>query len=244
MSIAIFGLIGRSLKHTFSPGYFAEKFDLLELDDHRYTIFEFAEAEQIKSLKDRSDIKGLNVTIPYKEMVMQHLDHIDPDAASVGAVNTIKIVDGKWIGYNTDVLGFEDMLLDIQVGRTHIHKALILGSGGASKAVQFVCEKHGIDHTIISRSGQTNYENLSDELLSSSYLIVNTTPLGMYPHVNQKPNLNYRQISTEHSCIDLIYNPEKTLFLNECESHGATIKNGYQMLVSQAEHSWKIWNQD
>jgi shikimate dehydrogenase len=243
MSGKLFGLIGRTLKHTFSPSYFTDKFKLLDLEGYNYTIFEFENPENIAELKTRPEIAGLNVTIPYKESILLHLDAITEDAFNIGAVNTVKVVDGHWAGYNTDVMGFSDMLSSVQKGRPAMKKALILGSGGASKAVQYVCEKRKISYQVISRKGKHNYESLTKEIVQDVDLIVNTTPLGMYPNVDEKPNLDYNHISEKHSCIDLIYNPEKTLFLKECEANGALIKNGHEMLIGQAEHSWKIWNQ-
>ncbi len=243
MSDKLFGLIGRTLKHTFSPAYFSDKFESLNLEGYDYTTFEFEDPATIVELKSRPEIAGLNVTIPYKESILLHLDAITEDAFNIGAVNTIKVIDGHWTGYNTDVMGFGDMLKTIQRDRPIMDKALILGSGGASKAVQYVCEMRNISYQVISRKGKYNYKSLTREMLSNADLIVNTTPLGMYPNVDEKPNLDYNLISEKHSCVDLIYNPEKTLFLIECEARGAVIKNGHQMLIGQAEHSWKIWNQ-
>jgi len=200
----LFGLIGQSLKHTFSPGYFKDKFNDLNLDGHRYTTFEFDDPDNIKNLKGRPEIKGLNVTIPYKEAILSHLDAISEDAFNIGAVNTVKVVDGHWTGYNTDVMGFNDMLETIQQNRPTLQQALILGSGGASKAVQYVCEKRNISFQVISRKGEYNYDNLTSNMLQDADL---------------------------------------TLFLIECEANGALIKNGHEMLISQAEHSWNIWNQ-
>lgn len=238
----LYGLIGKTLKHSFSAGYFTQKFAQLEMPDAAYVNFEFENTDQIASLKDRKEIRGLNVTIPYKEDVMAHLDDIDTDASIIGAVNTINIRDGKWIGYNTDCLGFGDTLDTALQTHPHLSRAYILGSGGASKAIQYVLKQKGISYTIISRRGDHRYDNLQDADLESTQLIINTTPLGMYPNIETYPDLNYQSLSAKHYAIDLIYNPEKTLFLTYCESQGAGILNGHQMLISQAEHSWDIWN--
>jgi len=240
----LYGLIGKTLKHSFSAGYFASKFDQLGINNADYVNFEFADPIQIAQLKRRPEIKGLNVTIPYKEAVIEHLDEVDTDALEIGAVNTIKIKDGKWIGYNTDCLGFTDTLDLALMTHSHISQALVLGSGGASKAIQYVLEKQEISYQVISRQGIHRYDNLTDEVLSNSHLIINTTPLGMYPDENNCADINYQCLSPKHYAIDLIYNPEKTLFLTHCEAQGAGILNGQKMLISQAEHSWEIWKQN
>ncbi len=239
----LYGLIGKTLKHSFSAGYFAQKFEDLAMDYAAYVNYELSDPSQINRLKAENNIKGLNVTIPYKESVMDYLDEVDPAAYQIGAVNTIKIDEGRWIGYNTDCLGFAELLDDALLTHPHLGRALILGSGGASKAIQYVLEQRQISYTIISRRGPYRYDNLTDHELERSHLIINTTPLGMYPHIETYPEINYQRLSSKHYGIDLIYNPEKTLFLTYCESQSAGIANGHKMLISQAEHSWKIWNQ-
>ena len=243
----LYGLIGKKLGHSFSKGYFTEKFQKENLKDHYYELFELSYIDQLPELlQQHTDLKGLNVTIPYKKEVLPYLDFIDDAAIAVGAVNTIKIKNGKLKGFNTDVYGFETSLLET-AGSSGIQKALVLGTGGASGAVQFVLEKLKIPYKLISRKRSENslsYEDLeqNQELLREHNLIVNTTPLGMYPAVDEKPPLPYNQATENHIFFDLVYNPERTAFLNEGAQYGATVKNGLDMLHYQAEGSWKIWN--
>ena len=198
-----------------------------------------------KVLKENPDIKGLNVTIPYKQIVIRHLDNF-VNTLPVRACNCIKIVNGKTIGYNTDIIGFEKSLL---FHLQPFHKnALILGNGGASEAVQHVLKKVNIDFKIVSRKihdgSQLIYEDLNENIIKQNLLIINTTPVGMYPSVDAYPNIPYQALTEEHYLFDLIYNPEKTMFLRKGEERGAAIQNGQEMLVIQAEESWRIWNED
>lgn len=241
MHSKVYGLIGKHLPHSFSPAYFEEKFNTLGLTNYDYRIFEFETIDEVVSLKSDPSISGLNVTIPYKKLIIPFLDEVSDTAYDIGAVNTIKIIDGKWIGYNTDYLGFDEMLVNAITHNPHISRAVILGNGGASKAIQYALEQRKISFLIISRKGMYTYDSISDEVISNSSLIINTTPLGMYPDVDFCPSIDYNLVSERHSCIDLIYNPKKTLFLEKCEQQGANIYNGLGMLVSQAEHSWNIW---
>lgn len=235
-----FGLIGQSLQHSFSPKYFDDKFKKLGLHDCRYTLIELENLHSIKN-QNWDGYKGLNVTIPYKSEIIDYLDGVDELAKTIQAVNTIKIVDGKWYGSNTDVIGFEQSLLNL-TNRKRIHTGLILGNGGATKSIAHILEKHEITFDVISRQTQKNYEWLETQNLGDYQLLINTTPLGMYPNIRQKPKLNYHQILEGQYFFDLIYNPEKTLFLDEAEKRGAIIKNGLEMLAFQAEASWEIWN--
>jgi len=237
-----YGLIGFPLSHTFSPGYFKNKFEEENILDCSYHAFELDSIEKVKDLLKDELINGLNVTIPYKESVMQYLDELSPEAKEISAVNTIKFEDGKTVGYNTDVMGFEDSLLELLEGKT-IDKALILGSGGAAKAVGYVLRKQEIEYKVVSRSdkGDINYADLVGNL-HNYQLVINTSPLGMYPNEDTCPQIPYTEITDHHFFFDLIYNPEKTLFLVQAEAKGAKIMNGHRMLILQAEKSWEIWN--
>jgi len=235
----IFGLIGYPIGYSFSPGYFAEKFKRESITDSSYLAFPIASVNGFENIP-LEGVRGLNVTIPYKETIIPYLDSLSEDAAAIQAVNTIVFKDGKKLGYNTDVYGFEMSLRPFLEKQTHTH-ALILGSGGACKAVKYVLEKLGIVYQVVSRKGELNYKNLSREHIAEHTLIINTTPLGMQPKVKQKPNIAYDAISDRHLLYDLIYNPEKTLFLKQGQEQGAQIKNGLEMLQLQAEKSWEIW---
>ena len=237
-----YGLIGYPLSHSFSPSYFAKKFKEEGIEEVTYEAFPIEDIKKVEGLFE-SGISGLNVTIPYKEQVIPFLDDLDPTAKQIGAVNTIKNENGRWIGYNTDVYGFQKSLSKILIEKSP-KSALILGTGGASKAVVFALTNMGIDYSFVSRNrAYLQYNELSKRILDHHLLIINTTPLGMSPNINICPNIPYKYISSEHFCFDLVYNPEKTLFLNKAEACGATIKNGYEMLILQAEKSWQIWNQ-
>lgn len=239
-----FGLIGKDISYSFSRGYFTKKFSDLGLEQHSYENFDLEQIDLFKNLMEQnSEIKGFNVTIPYKEQIMPFLSKIDEEAQAIGAVNTIKIVENETIGYNTDVYGFQKSIEPYI--RTHHKKALILGTGGASKAVAFVLNKLGITYKFVSRNpkkGQLNYIDLSKEVLSEYTVIVNCTPLGTYPNINDKPDIPYHFITNQHLLFDLIYNPEKTAFLLAGEQEGGKISNGTNMLQFQAEKSWEIWN--
>ena len=235
-----FYLLGKSLKHSFSANYFKTKFEALKLTDYKYSNLELDTLERLRDI-DLGNLMGLNVTIPYKEKVLDYLDFIDPTAKNIGAVNTIKITDGKWIGYNTDYLGFKTSIEDLLEGNLEV-KALVLGSGGASKAIKYALEMLDIGYQVVSRKGSFNYSDLSQKIIKDYQLIINTTPLGMYPHLDQYPLIPYSFLSAEHYLFDLIYNPEKTLFLEKGASQNAKTKNGMEMLVCQAEKSWEIWN--
>jgi len=236
-----YGLIGYPLSHSFSPGYFTEKYKKLGIENTEYKAYPIDDINKVCGLVD-SGISGFNVTIPYKEQVIPFLDDISEEAKSIGAVNTIKVVDGKLIGYNTDVYGFEESLKS-QLGNAKIKKALILGTGGASKAVFYVLKKMGIEPTLVSRRApHLTYDDLSEDIMSSHNLIVNTTPLGMSPNYNSCPSVPYDFLTEKHFLYDLVYNPEKSLFLKNGESQHCNIKNGYDMLILQAERSFEIWN--
>lgn len=240
-----FGLIGKSLKHSFSRSYFERKFREEGLADHHYSNFELPEIEALEQLiADTSDLKGLNVTIPYKELVLPLLDSLDEEARKIGAVNCIKITNGKTTGYNTDAYGFAQSIkpfLDVNHQR-----ALILGTGGASKAVSYALKKVGVEVYFASSSEKKTpntflYPEINDLVMQSFKLIVNTTPLGMMPYEREAPSLPYHLFTPGHLAYDLIYNPAETLFLKQAKQQGAVIMNGLSMLQLQAEKSWEIW---
>lgn len=241
-SLLKYGLIGRSLKHTFSPKYFAKKFARENISAD-YQAYELEEAGRLLELFDQGLI-GINVTIPYKESVIPFLDDLSLEAAEIGAVNTIKKTSNGLKGYNTDVYGFKNSMLALNLPFSIDNaRALILGTGGASKAVLWVMKSLDIDYKLASRnSGDILYSDLDKDLLSSFDIIVNTTPLGMYPYEGQMPDLPVHGLHDKQLVYDLIYNPEKTVLLELAEQRGATIKNGSEMLVLQAERSWEIWN--
>jgi len=237
-----FGLIGYPLSHTFSPSYFKAKFKRENIKHASYAAYQLEDPSIIRALRVQEEMEGMNVTIPHKEKVMPFLDALSEEAKAIGAVNTIIFKDGKLTGENTDVYGFEISLKEL-LGKTKVKQALIFGTGGASKAVAFVLRKMNIQYQFVSRSTKKGltYKELNGKL-KDYHLLVNTTPLGMAPNIDSCPDLQYSEISSNHFCYDLIYNPEKTLFLERAESQGARILNGHKMLILQAERSWEIWN--
>lgn len=243
----IFGLIGKNIGYSFSRGYFTQKFEELGLADHLYTNFDIENIEKFDTeIKNIGNLKGCNVTIPYKEKIIPFLDEIDEEAQKIGAVNTIKILpDGKFKGFNTDYFGFENSIKGLL---QPIHKkALILGTGGASKAVAFALVNLGLDYRFVSRKEANSAQHLTYKDLDSSVLqdftvLINTTPLGTSPQTDDCPDVPYEFISKNHLLFDLIYNPAETLFLSKGKAQGAKIKNGLEMLELQAEKAWEIWN--
>ena len=238
-----YGLIGRTLKHSFSKTYFTNKFEASGITDSVYENFELKTINEFPLLfSTYPDLKGLNVTIPYKEEVLPYLTGMNEVVKEIGACNCIRIDGETLIGYNTDVVGFR-CSLEPKL-KPHHTKALILGTGGAAKAIQYVMKQLGIQYKTVSRSKTENtlsYNELDQDILANHPLIINTTPLGMYPNVESAPAVPYRFISPEHFLYDIVYNPEKTVFLQEGENRGAQICNGYEMLIGQAEESWRIW---
>lgn len=242
-----FGLIGKKLGHSFSKKYFTEKFEREGVADAGYELYELSEVQGFpKLLQQEPELVGLNVTVPYKEQVVALLDDLDKAAATIGAVNTIQISDGKTKGYNTDYIGFKSTLEEFYPQQEH-GQALVLGTGGAAKAVWAALDALHIPYLRVSRlaaEGQVSYAQLTPELLQEYNLIINTTPLGMYPQVQEAPELPYKSINQRHYCYDLVYNPEQTLFLQQCAAQGAKAMNGIPMLRAQAEASWNIWNSE
>ncbi len=241
----LFGLIGFPLTHSFSKGYFADKFKKGGLADHFYDNFPLAHINSVQALiENHPNLKGFNVTIPYKEQILPYLDEIDSAAEAIGAVNTVKITNGLLKGYNTDAYGFEQSLRPF-LKENQNYQALILGTGGAAKAVDYVFQQLGITFFYVSRHKKEEvftYEEIAVQGLADYHIIVNTTPLGMYPKVDQAPNLPYEQLNNQHLLYDLTYNPPKTVFLKNGAQQNAQIKNGLEMLHLQAEKAWEIWN--
>jgi shikimate dehydrogenase len=242
----IYGLIGNPLTHSFSKKYFEDKFNRQSIKDCDYINFEIENlGEKIPFLRSDTSLRGLNVTIPYKTSILQYIDQLTPAAKEISACNCIKIAQDLWTGYNTDIIGFE-LSLKEKLKPDH-QKALILGTGGSSKAVAYVLEHAGIDFLFVSREQKTGsmflqYPMLSEDLLKEYTLVINTTPLGMYPHLHTFPQIPYDFLTPKHYCYDLVYNPEETLFLKKAKQQSSIVKNGNDMLVIQAEESWKIWN--
>ncbi len=241
-----YGLIGRSLGHSFSEKYFSEKFQKENIQDCEYCNFEIKDLQkEIPALKKKPELKGLNVTIPYKTGIISFLDEMSEEVRSITACNCIKIKEGKWKGFNTDIIGFESSFVP-HLKPFH-KKALILGTGGASNAVAFVLKKLDIDFLKVSRNKNQStsvisYEDISRQTFQEFQIVINTTPVGTFPKIEEFPPLPYESVSSKNYFFDLVYNPPKTLFLSLAEKQGALIENGSQMLAIQAEESWKIWN--
>ncbi|MEL6304282.1 MAG: shikimate dehydrogenase [Bacteroidota bacterium] len=239
----LFGLLGKNISYSFSRGYFANKFEQLGLLDCAYVNFDLPNLESLKEVFEKPNLKGLNVTIPYKEDIIPHLDELDATASHIGAVNTIKPTSSGFKGYNTDAYGFQKAIEPHL--NAHHTKALVLGTGGASKAVVYALQQLQLEVALVSRDhskANYSYEDLTQTVLEAHTVVVNCTPLGTFPNVVEKPQLSYENITEKHILFDLVYNPEKTAFLAEGELHGAKILNGLKMLELQAEKAWEIWN--
>lgn len=238
-----YGLLGHPLGHSFSKKFHNERFAEMGID----AVYENFDLENINDIldiiKNTPELKGFNVTIPYKQDVMQFLSELDPMAERIGAVNTVKVgADGKLKGYNTDIIGFTESIKPLL--KDHHKKALILGTGGASKAIKVALEELGIEPKFVSRTaspGRFTYEDLSQEIMSEYTVIVNCSPVGMYPKIDQCPAIPYEYLSELHVCFDAVYNPDVTLFMEKARKHGASAKCGYEMLVGQAIASYDIW---
>lgn len=246
----LYGLIGYPLSHSFSKKYFTQKFEQEGIENSVYELFPLEQVEELPPLLARyPNLRGLNVTIPYKQAVFPYLDALDAEAEAVGAVNTIKVEQGRCTGYNSDVYGFEVSLLElIQQNNQSLQglRALVLGTGGAAKAVVYVLKKLGIPYWTVSRTRQQGdlvYEDVDERLLRDHHLLINTTPVGMSPNVTHCPPLLYDKLTPQHLIYDLVYNPEQTLFMKKAAEQGAATLNGLRMLYLQAEKSWEIWNQ-
>lgn len=242
----LYGLIGFPLEHSYSANYFNQKFEKEAIKDSLFTLFPISDIDLFpKLLSDNTNLLGIAVTIPYKELVMPYLDELNGAAKEIQAVNCIKIQNNRIVGYNTDIIGFEKSLLPLL--HSNHTKALILGNGGASKAVQYVLKKIGIDFLCVTRNKQSSsfcisYEEINPSVIDTHHLIINTTPLGMFPHILSSPNIPYQCLTNKHLLYDLVYTPTETKFLQNGVFYGARIKNGLEMLHIQAEENWRIWN--
>jgi len=238
-----FGLIGRDIEYSFSRKYFLEKFSSnLNLSDCNYRNFDLESIDLIKDFIDDKDLGGLNVTIPYKIEVIEYLDEISDEAKEIGAVNTICFEDGKRIGYNTDIYGFSQSLKASSINR--IDSAIVLGTGGASKTVIYFCKINNIPFKILSRKKSKDclsYKEIDHSFFEGKVLIVNCTPIGTHPKINECPDLPYDLLNKENILFDLVYNPPETLFIKKGKEIGCKTLNGYEMLKFQAEKSWKLW---
>ncbi len=242
----LFALIGRNISYSFSRTYFTQKFENESISDAEYVNFDLQSIDELtKKLQETPNICGMNVTIPYKKEIIPFLSSLDTIAQEIGAVNTIKITKNGMIGYNTDHYGFSESLkphLEL-----HHDKALILGTGGASNAVAFALKNLGISFSFVSRNpqkGQFSYNDLSSEVMNKHKIIINCTPLGTFPNINDCPPIPYSLLTEKHLLYDLIYNPEKTSFLQKGENQGTIIINGQKMLELQAEKAWQIWTEN
>jgi len=240
-----FGLIGFPLSHSFSQKYFTEKFEKERIQDCSYSNFSIKEIGELPAILSDPELRGLNVTIPHKRAVLDLLHRKDTVVEAIGACNCIKIENGLLLGYNTDVTGFEGSL--VKKLADHHLQALVLGTGGASKAVEYVLEKRGIGYRMVTRQPREGkddlrYEEVDATLLHAFTLVINTTPLGMYPKVEECPPLPYEALGAQHYLFDLVYNPAETMFLRKGRERGAVTENGYDMLAGQAEAAWDIWN--
>ena len=241
--MAKYGLIGKNIGYSFSKTFFTIKFEQEKRKD-TYCNFDISDINQLSEIiKKTENLKGLNITIPFKEAVIPLLDRVDKEASKIGAVNTIKInKEGKLIGYNTDHYGFANALMDFLPIKEK--KALLLGTGGACKAIRYVLETMNFDITQVSRSkreGSITYEDLNREIISENFLLVNCTPLGTFPNIHQFPNIPYQFITKDHLAFDLTYNPRDTEFMKLSKSKGARVSNGLKMLEYQAKKAWSIW---
>ena len=238
-----FGLIGKDISYSFSKKFFTQKFINEGLNNCSYENYDISSISKLLEVINDTKIKGLNVTIPYKESVIELLNHIDPIAKKIGAVNTIKIdKQNKLSGYNTDYIGFKQSL---ESNISNQKRALILGTGGASKAIVYALKTLNIKTLLVSRKNREEcitYEDVSNQIIKDHTIIINCTPLGTYPNIEECPKIPYEYITDRHLCYDLIYNPIKTKFLILSEKKGASIINGNEMLENQAMESWKIWN--
>ncbi len=245
VSTVLFGLLGYPLTHSFSKKYFEAKFLELHLVNYQYHHFE---VENLNGLKNYLNafpyLKGFNVTIPHKQAILSFCDELSEEAKAIGAVNCVSIKNGKWIGYNTDYFGFKQSIKPF-LEPSH-YRALILGTGGSSKAVAYALRLIGVEVSFVSSQSDLssevfNYKDINEHILNAFKLIINTTPLGMFPNVNAAPAIPYNYLNASHFCYDLIYNPEETLFLKQAKEKGALTVNGLSMLKLQAEKSWEIW---
>jgi shikimate dehydrogenase len=241
-----YGLIGYRLSHSFSKKYFTEKFQREGIKDCIYENFPLDTIQEFSALlRSDANLRGFNVTIPYKQEIIPFLNDLDPAAKEIGAVNVIRVMDdGKLIGYNSDYYGFKNSLEEF-ISKNIAHKALVLGTGGAAKAVVTALRDLGIPYRYVSRTKGENilsYAELNAQLMNEYSIIINTSPLGMYPDVDSFPAIPYEFLTDQHYLYDLVYNPEETVFMKKGRERGAHVMNGLPMLIGQAEKAWEIWN--
>ncbi|MBS4042610.1 MAG: shikimate dehydrogenase [Chitinophagaceae bacterium] len=239
----VFGLIGHPLTHSFSKKYFDKKFEQENIQNAQFSLFDIEKIELVQNLIQDDSIKGFAVTIPYKQQILPFLFSINDAVKKINACNCVKVIEGKLYGFNTDFIGFEQSF--IKDLKPFHQKALILGNGGAAASIKFVLNKLKIDYSIVNRTKSKHcitYDELTDDLISSHQIIINTTPLGTFPLEDTCPDIPYHYLSSKHYLFDLVYNPSETLFMKKGLAQKAFVKNGYEMLCLQAEENWKIWN--
>ena len=236
-----YALLGKSLSHSFSEQYFSEKFFKEGINNTEYINLELDNLNNLKDKIKELNLSGFNVTVPYKIEIISKLDFISNQAKTINAVNTVKVIEGKLHGFNTDVVGFTKSISPLLNKR---RKALVLGNGGSSKAIQFALHKLNINWKVVSRNTDFDYRQITKKTIDSVEIIINCTPLGTYPKIEEYPQLPYNLLNSKHLLYDLVYNPKKTKFLTFGLANNCSIKNGEEMLVLQAEESWKIWNSD
>ena len=234
-----FGLVGKSLSHSFSSQYFSEKFYKENITNCQYLNFEIDDISNIKKLISENDILGLNITVPYKTSIIPYLDGVSDESEEINAVNTVKIVNGRLYGFNTDIIGFKRSISPILDNRK---TALVLGNGGSSKSVQYVLKNLDISFKVVSRKTKLEYQHVDKEIMATTDVIINCTPLGMYPETESYPKIPYDFLNSKHLLFDLVYNPKQSKFLTFGIAKNCIVKNGLEMLHIQAEESWNIWN--
>lgn len=235
-----FGLIGKNISYSFSKKFFENKFQKLILSNYSYEIFDLQHIEEVTKILDNPNLQGFNVTIPFKQEIIPYLDELSDEAEKIGAVNTVTIKDEIKKGFNTDAFGFEKTLL---IHKKDKHQsALILGNGGAAKAVQYVLNKYAVPYKTVTRNGELNYDTLTNELVRDNLLIIQCTPVGTFPNVENCLQFPFDALTENHLVIDLIYNPDYTEFIRNAAENGAKTVNGFYMLEQQAEKAWEIWN--
>ena len=238
----IYGLIGKNINYSFSKAYFLKKFKKDQIIDSDYLNFDIETIDLIEDIFKTNKLSGLNVTIPYKEKIIPFIDELSPVAKEIGSVNTICFNNSKKIGHNTDIFGFDKTLSEVNID--NIKHALVLGTGGASKAIRYVLSKRKINYTLVSRNKKEDsilYNDLDANLFNQNLLIINSTPLGTYPFIEEFPDIPYKYLDSKHILYDLVYNPIQTTFMKKGIEKGARVINGLKMLEYQAEKSWELW---
>ena len=234
-----FGLVGKSLSHSFSSQYFSEKFYKENITNCQYLNFEIDDISNVKKLISENDILGLNITVPYKTSIIPFLDGVSDESKEINSVNAVKVVNGKLYGFNTDIIGFKKSISPILDNRK---TALVLGNGGSSKSVQYVLKNLDISFKVVSRKTKLDYQHVDKEIMETTDVIINCTPLGMYPETESYPKIPYDFLNSKHLLFDLVYNPKQSKFLTFGLAKNCIVKNGLEMLHIQAEESWNIWN--